>query len=141
MTNISTVTDLRKEVRRLQILKTEQESLISNDIRVINESLKPVSLLMNSASNLFSPSIESSPLLKKGLNIGIGFIIDRLLMRNSSIITKSVVTFLAKNIADTFVSKNSDSIAAKIKGFVLSIKEKFYPNKDTYDEREVYSDY
>jgi hypothetical protein len=141
MTNIDSVADLRKEIRRLQILKTEQEELISNDIRVINESLKPVSLLLNSASSLFSTSAEDSPLLKKGVNMTIGFIIDKLLMRNSNPITKFIVSFLAKNITANFVSKNSDTITEKIKGFISSLKDRFYPKANTFDKREVYNDY
>ena len=141
MTNIESVADLRKEVRRLKILKAEQEALISNDIRIINESLKPISLIMNSASSLFGTSSEGSPLLKKGINMGISFILDKLLMRNSSVITKFIVSFLVKNIAGNIVSRNSDTITEKIKNFALSLKERFFPKTNTFDKREVYNDY
>jgi len=141
MTNIESVADLRKEVKRLTILKAEQEELISNDIRIINESLKPVSLLLNSASSLFGTSSEGSPLLKKGVNIGIGFILDKLLMRKSSAITKFIVSFILKNIAGNIVSRNSDTITEKLRDFVFSLKDRFFPKNNTYDKREVYNDY
>jgi uncharacterized membrane protein len=142
MNRIENLTDLRLEIKRLQVVKASQEEAITNDIRAIEEALKPANLVSNAVSSIFRRKGDEAGLLKSGVNFGVYFLIEKVLLRRSSGLVRNLVSFIASNVATNMVAKNSGTIMEKLKevaGNILKKKPKDEYFDSTYQEREIYN--
>jgi hypothetical protein len=142
MRKIENLTDLRLEIRRLEVQKASQEKAISNDIREIHLLLSPAHVIKRTISSLFDYTTDTNSMVKGGVNMGVSFLIEKVLLRNSSGIVRNLVSFLATNIATNIASKNSGAVVGKIKSYLGNLfggrKQNEYFDS-TYQEREIYN--
>jgi len=134
MTKIETYDQLKaaKAISKQRIKILEQE--IRDDVEEIKNDLKPVNLAMNTVRNMLSS--EKHGIVSETLNLSVNAIVKGLLFRNKNFITKTLIAFAAKNLANNLVIKNSDNILdwlqSKLRG--LKSKDKHKHNGHYFDE-------
>lgn len=141
MNRIENLTDLRLEIKRLNVVKASREQAITNDIRHFEDSLKPANLMAGFVKGFYET--DKTNLVMGGVNAGVNLIIDKLLFRKSNFIVRGIMSVIGKNIAGNLVKNNSNVIMDKVKDFI----GRFIPKKNTsphyfdstYQEREVYN--
>ena len=119
-----------KALSKQRVKMLEQE--INNDVQEIKHDLNPVNLVGNTLRNMLSS--EKHGLVTESLNIGVNAIVKGLLFRNTNIITKTLVAYAAKNLANNMVMKNSDNILDWLQSNLKRIKSKHKHNGQYFDE-------
>lgn len=120
--------------RRLQDL----EIMIKEDVEEIKNDLKPLNLAGNAIRSMLSS--EKHGLVSESLGMGVNAIVKGLLLRKTNFITKTLVAFAAKNLANNMVMKNSENILDWLQSHLRKIKSKHQHNGHYYDESTVNGD-
>ena len=132
MTKIENYKQLRAEKlqcrKRIKILEQE----IKDDVESIKNDLKPINLAGSTIKNMLTS--EKHGLVSESLNIGVNALVKNLLFRNTNFITKTLIAFAAKNLANNMVMKNSDNILDWLQSNLRKLKSKHHHNGQYFDE-------
>ena len=102
-TNISTLKELREQRKLTSLrLKSAEENLVES-FRDLKEDLRPVTSVVNTVANLFHKDQQEN-LLTKGVGFALDGILKKGIFRNSGLITKYGLSFLATTLAKNYVS-------------------------------------
>ncbi|MBC8046865.1 MAG: hypothetical protein H7Y00_08725 [Fimbriimonadaceae bacterium] len=115
MNTIKNIQDLHTEIHRLRQLKEEQEKTLRSDIMRLQEALEPANLMSQAATAIFKGSLKPN-VIKSGLDLGLEFIIEKILFRKSGAITKFIAGIIIRNLAKFFSKENKIEWPAFIKG-------------------------
>ena len=131
MTKIENYKQLKAEKLqcRKRIKMLEQE--IKDDVDSIKNDLKPINLAGSTIRNMLSS--EKHGLVTESLNMGVNALVKGLLFRNTNFITKTLIAFAAKNLANNMVMKNSDNILDWLQTHLRKLKSKHHHNGQYYD--------
>ena len=127
-----------EQLRKAKVLSKQRikmlEEEIKNDVREIKEDLNPAKLVGSTIRNMFSS--EKHGLVTESLNVSVNALIKGLLFRNSNFITKTLVAFAAKNLANNLVMQNSDNILDWLQSNLKKLKNrnKHKHNGQYFDE-------
>ena len=116
-TVITSHTELLCRIAALKEEKLIQEDELNNDFREFVSSLKPLSVLKESLSELAQDKEAHISLAKAGLNLGTNFIIEKVLGRSNSI-KGFLSSILLEKIATPFINNNVSKIASGISKLV-----------------------
>jgi len=132
MTKIENYKQLRAEKLecRRRIMMLEQE--IKDDVESIKNDLKPINLAGSTIRNMLTS--EKHGLVTESLNIGVNALVKGLLFRRTNFITKTLIAYAAKNLANNVVMKNSDNILDWLQEHLRKLKSKHHHNGHYYDE-------
>ena len=132
MTKIENYQQLRaaKLQCRKRIKVLEQE--IKDDVESLKNDLKPINLAGSTIRNMLTS--EKHGLVTESLNMGVNALVKGLLFRNTNFITKTVIAFAAKNLANNMVMKNSDNILDWLQSHLRKLKTKHQHNGQYFDE-------
>jgi len=132
MMKIETYEQLRKArlMSKQRVKMLEQE--IKSDVEEIKNDLNPANLVGNTIRNMLTS--EKHGLVTESLNIGVNALVKGLLFRNTNFITKTLIAFAAKNMANNLVMKNSDNILDWLQANLRKLKSKHRHNGQYYDE-------
>jgi len=132
MTKIENYKQLRAEKLecRRRIMMLEQE--IKDDVESIKNDLKPINLAGSTIRNMLTS--EKHGLVTESLNIGVNALVKGLLFRRTNFITKTLIAYAAKNLANNVVMKNSDNILDCLQEHLRKLKSKHHHNGHYYDE-------
>jgi hypothetical protein len=143
---IENMAQLRREMQRLEAVKSHQEDLLRQDLKEVKKSLHPKRLIAEFLG-IFTTGNENNPdLLRNGLTLGLNFLSDRLLFGKapSSIIKYLLTQFVQKTAANA-ISGQPDTIVDKIKSMLTFILAKGKKGTEPateeqreYDENEPY---
>ena len=138
MMKIESYEQLRKAkvLTKLRIKTLEQE--IKDDVQEIKHDLNPVTLVGNTVRNMLTS--EKNGLVSESLSIGVNALVKGLLFRNTNFITKTVIAYAAKNLANNAVMKNSDNILDWLQTNLRKLKSKHKHNGQFYDASTANSD-
>lgn len=125
MTNISTLPELRAEIRRLRTLQHQQEGIIDQDVYEITESLKPENIISGVFSSFMKSKGPKEAILHGGVNSTVDFLIDKVLFRKSSFILRWAASAVAKKFSNNIVDKNAGGIFGKVQDIFSNLKNKF----------------
>ena len=117
--------------KRIKILEQE----IKDDVESIKNDLKPINLAGSTIKNMLTS--EKHGLVTESLNIGVNALVKNLLFRNTNFITKTLIAFAAKNLANNMVTKNSDNILDWLQSNLRKLKTKHHHNGQYFDESTV----
>jgi len=132
MMKIETYEQLRKaKVLSKQRIKLLEEE-IRSDVEELKNDLNPANLVGNTIRNMLTS--EKHGLVTESLNIGVNALVKGLLFRNTNFITKTLIAFAAKNMANNLVMKNSDNILDWLQENLRKLKGKHKNNGQYYDE-------
>lgn len=132
MTKIENFKQLQeaRALSRMRIKDLEQQ--IADDVNALKEDLKPLNLAGQTVRNMLSS--HKNGIVGETLGIGINSLVKNLLFRRTNFITKTLIAFAAKNIANNLVAKNSDNIFDWLQSHLKKLKSKHQHNGYYYDE-------
>lgn len=133
---IKSVADLKLEILRLKALQNQQEEILLNDLNEIKNSLKPANLVINTVSSLFANK-ERSGILSNGFYYGIGFVVEKILLRKSTGVSKYILAYLLQNLAVNLSEEKSDTIKSTLRNYLRKLKDNLPFSKDKNPEMEV----
>jgi len=135
MTKIESYQQLRaaKALCKQRIKNLEHE--IKSDFEELKHDLNPANLVGNTVRNMLTS--EKHGLVSESLNIGVNAIVKGLLFRNTNFITKTLIAYAAKNLANNMVMKNSDNILDWLQSNLKRLKSKHKHNGQYFDESTV----
>jgi len=138
MMKIESYEQLRKAkvLSKQRIKMLEQE--IKSDVEEIKNDLSPANLIGTTIRNMLTS--EKHGLVTESLNIGVNALIKKLLFRNTNFITKTLVAFAAKNLANNMVMKNSDDILDWLQSHLRKLKSNHSHNGQYFDESTANGD-
>ena len=131
-----------EQLRKAKLLSKQRikmlEQEIQDDVQEIKNSLNPVNLARNAIRNVLTS--EKHGLVSESLNIGVNALVKGLLFRNTNFITKTLIAYAAKNLANNMVSKNSDNILDWLQTSLRKLKSKHKHNGQYFDESTANAD-
>jgi hypothetical protein len=125
MRTINTLEELKEERRRLNMRKDLLETEIKNDFAGIKEDLKPLQLLTKGAGAMLSS--KDNGIAGSSAGFLTGFLVKKLILKNSGFLTKLIVPYLAKNVASNVVEENKPKIADWISALISKFAKKSPP--------------
>ena len=131
-----------EQLRKARILSKQRVKLleqeIKDDIESIKHDLNPMNLVGNTVRNMLTS--EKHGLVTESLNVGVNAIVKGLLFRNTNFITKTLIAYAAKNLANNMVMKNSDNILDWLQTTLRKLKSKHKHNGQYFDETTANAD-
>lgn len=129
--NITNIKDIKAEIRRLKLLRTEQENYLSDQYFLLKHQVeKPVRIFnsvfssipgVDMAKELFRSNAENgtkADWVTKALRLGTPFLLNRTLLRRAGWLKKLIVMTLSEG-----------AISGMNKNFFTNLIEKFKPKK------------
>ena len=134
-TKIETYQQLKeaKVLSKRRIKELEQQ--IKDNVEDIKNDLKPINMAGNAIRSMLSS--EKHGLVSESVGMGVNAIVKGLLLRRTNFITKTLVAFAAKNLANNMVMKNSENILDWLQSHLRKMKSKHQHNGHYYDESTV----
>jgi len=78
---IENIKDLKREIKRLEILKNEQGEVLKQDVLDIKENLRPINLINSLIDSFFKKSPNQNETLNDSFAGGLAFILSNLLSK------------------------------------------------------------
>ncbi|MGZ3883063.1 MAG: hypothetical protein ACXVP0_05550 [Bacteroidia bacterium] len=108
MRKIDTIADLRAEKKRLQFHRLFLEAELKKDVAGLKESLAPLAMVTSGAKQMLSSKDNS--LVSTSVGSLVNFLTRHVLLRNSGLITRLLVPYIAKNATSNLVENNKSKI-------------------------------
>ena len=124
--NISNIDELHAERERLRSQLREMELDIKHDVAAIERSWKPViTEAFSAGKNVVTETRASLMNQMLGLSVGMGLdlLITRVVMKNSSVVAKTVVSIVVQNGVPLLFGSRTAKLMSRIKGFFYNKKE------------------
>ena len=119
MKKIDSLSDLKAERFRLSQKKLFLENEIKNDFKLLKENFAPIQLFTDSAAKM---------LVNNNIGILNGFtalildlVLKKVMLKNSGIITRLILPFLAKITANNLISENKTKILGWLGDLILKV--------------------
>lgn len=116
MNSITTYDDLLAEKHRLKFLLSQYETEIKTEIEEIKVKLRPLGEVIDFAEKITTKD-KSNPLLNKGIEVGINFLLRKVLLRNAGWIVKMIMPVLLRNFISHEVADNNNGWLQKVTSF------------------------
>lgn len=103
-TTLACERDLMTRIAELRALKTQQESVISEQFRDLKDSLNVGTIIKESVAHIAADNDTRKDLLKIGTTMGTNFLIEKVLGSNNSI-KGFLGSILAEKVSNSFIGK------------------------------------
>ena len=133
------MSDLRKEIASLQKKQEEQEARLKVSVQRLTESLKPANLIKSTLKSFGSDSKLRGDLTKKGAEAAVGFLISNILLRNFGPAAKTLASLAGTTVATSVLGEHAGTYIEKFKNLIEKFKKKSGANRDSFDEKDIYS--
>ncbi len=110
---IRTYEDLLEYKSGLQEQLYMQKQLIYDDVRQIEEELKPLTGIVKKLGRFFAPSEDHSWIVR-GTNTVVDLLVRNVFLKKSGWLARAIVPFLAQNISSHLVSDNKNGVLQKV---------------------------
>lgn len=110
---IRTYDDLLKHKNELDLLLKAQKELVIADLKMLQAELQGPRNALNVATQ-FVTRKETNPLLKMGINKTVDILVNTVLLGRAGWLTRSLISFVAKNYSSHLVQKKKHSFFDKI---------------------------
>jgi len=114
-TPINNIADLRTEIARLRIVKTEQETAIKQHF---SSPMAIINTLFSSSDKSKGGFLKIDDLISLASRFVLPFALNKTIFRSSNFIVKSVVGLLSQQAAGFINEENLGSVWDKIKGII-----------------------
>lgn len=129
---IETYQQLKEQKALSKLRLNEMEERIKEDFAEIKNDLKPMNLIGSTLRSMLKS--EKHGVVGGSIGATVDLIVKKLLFRKSSFITKGIVSYVAKNYANSMVTKNAESILGGMQSVLHKIKNKRHHNGNHFDE-------
>jgi hypothetical protein len=109
--------DLLKEKQRLEILLTEQRTLIQSDVRLLKAELQPVREVFDFVKKITTKD-KTTLLLTIGSDIVINSVVKRFILSRAGWFVRNVVPYFLKNYSSHFLAEQKDKWIEKLRAWL-----------------------
>jgi len=134
MRRINTLAELRFEQRALRSKALNLEAEIKQDLHAIKEMFAPLKMITNGAESVLVS--KDNGLLGNSAGFVADFLARNVLFKNSGLLTKLIVPYLAKNFAGTVVDNNKSAIVGWVGGLISKFGKNRKDKKEEEEEQE-----
>ena len=120
MNNITSYQDLLVERQRLTLLLNERKIGVKTEFEIIKTKLQPLSHILDFAEKITTKD-TNNPLMNMGLELGVNFLLKKVLLRNAGWIIKILMPLFVKN----FLSHEVSEKATWVQKIAHFLKKKF----------------
>lgn len=96
MNKINTYDELLAEKQRLKLLLSQREMELKTEFEGIKTKLKPLTGIIDFAEKITSKE-KNNPLVNTGIEVGVNFLLRKVLLRNAGWIIKLLMPVLVRN--------------------------------------------
>ena len=96
MSNITTYAELMTEKQRLKLLLNEREIQLKTEFEDFKVKLKPLGSILEFTEKITTKD-RHNPLVNMGIDVGVNFLLKKVLFRNAGWMIKLVTPFVVKN--------------------------------------------
>lgn len=96
MSKITNYEELLAEKQRLKLLLSEREMELKTEFEEIKAKLRPLAQIMDFAEKITSKE-KNNPLINTGIEVGVNFLLRKVLLRNAGWIIKLLMPVLVRN--------------------------------------------
>lgn len=127
---IQNIDDLREEVTRLEVARTEMESELKTETQTIISKLRVPLMLLRKLNDFFGVSRDKSgkkvgeDWVSSIFRIGLPVMMNRFLFPKSGFIVKSVIELISQNAAKTVNKDLMSSVLEKLSEWIKTPKTK-----------------
>lgn len=113
MKKIETISQLRGEIARMQIVAKQQEQIIKNDLKEIREDLRPENIFWNAFSSFTGIKMSKVEFFKDGIAFGLSLILQRFVLKTEKKLENKVYDFVdslferVKNMVNKFTGSEA----------------------------------
>jgi len=134
---IKNKSDLEKEIYRLQLEVQQKEQDIQVRFDALSDQLEPGVLLNTAVKSFFHQQTKNKTLVTTTLTILAGFIVERVILRKSSILVKYGIAQLAMGLVSRLAEQNwYPEVINKIKNALQqAIDAEINKEEDSDDDR------
>lgn len=119
---IKTYEDLLEEEQRLTAQLTMYKSMIKTDIASVKDGLNPIKKAKEKVKAFFTRDDKNSPALNFAINFGLDFFLRKLMPNRTSVFTKTIIPFFAKNVASHLITDaQRKSISSTMNRFISKV--------------------
>lgn len=119
---ISTYEDLLAEEQRLTAQLATYKSMIKTDIASVKDGLNPIKKAKEKVKALFTRDDKNSPALNFAINFVLDFVIRKIMPNRTSVLTKTIIPFFAKNFASHLITDaQRKSISTAMNRFIAKV--------------------
>lgn len=130
MPKIHNIKTLEREITRLKKRLKEQEFAINNRFENLLSNLEPSKVFTQGVQSLFSSSVKTKSLFSTGLSIGVGLLIEKVLLRKSNFIVKYGLSHLIMNLISNLAQTGvSSELLDQLKKSLQTIKDQHDPSE------------
>jgi hypothetical protein len=116
MNKISSYEELLQEKQRLKLLLSEREMALRTEFEEIKSKLKPLSTILDFTEKITTKD-ANNPLITTGIDVGVNFLLRKVLLRNAGWIMKFLMPIFVRNYLSHEVNEHPDWLK-KVMGFV-----------------------
>lgn len=109
MSNITSYQDLLIEKQRLTLLLYERKIELKTEFEQLKTKLQPLTNIIDFAEKV-STKDRKNPLINMGIDLGVNFLLKKVLLRNSGWIIKILMPLVVKNFLSHEVSEHPNWI-------------------------------
>ncbi len=96
MNKISTYDGLLQEKQRLKLILSEREMALRTEFEDIKAKLRPLGTVMEFAEKITTKD-ANNPLISTGIDVGVNFLLRKVLLRNAGWIVKMLMPIFVRN--------------------------------------------
>lgn len=105
MNNINTYRELEVEKQRLRLLLNERKILMEAEFENVKAKLKPFLHILDFTDKITTKD-RHNPLINKGIEVGVNFLLKKVLLRNAGWVTSFILPLILKNYLSHEVAEN-----------------------------------
>lgn len=105
MSKISSYDELLQEKQRLKLLLSEREMALRTEFEDIKTKLKPLSSILEFTEKITKRD-STNPLINTGIDVGVNFLLRKVLLRNAGWIAKLLMPVFVRNYLSNEVKEH-----------------------------------
>jgi hypothetical protein len=128
MSRINNAQLLRQEIDRLKALSREQEIMLTQQLKAVEESLQPHNLVRRAVSGLLASTAENRQFYTSLVSIGIDLALQRFTGRYAGNLAGNTDGSLLRKVLGNIAAKGYEALSEKLKGWFSRKEEQ--PGKE-----------
>ncbi len=135
MKKIESYQQLKEEKMLCKLRINDLELRIKDNFAEIKNDLKPWNLAGKTLRNMLKS--EDHGIVGESVGMTVNMLVKNILFRKRNFVTKAIISFVAKNYANSLITKNAENILDGMQTLLSKLKRKPNQKRKHFDESTV----